>query len=195
MTADIADSLGLKDAQGALVDEPQDGSPAAKAGLKSGDVILSVDGQSIKDSRDLALKIAAESPGRAVDLVVVRNGKQRTMNLTVGSYPNSQTAENTQSGEAAPKIGLTLAPAGDVAGAGSRGAVVINVDPDGAAADKGIEPGDVILEIGRQIRFWTSGRQKCFARSEDGQQARNPIATQDSAGRSLRRDFYRRRLS
>jgi len=148
VTADIADSLGLKDAQGALVDEPQDGSPAAKAGLKSGDVILSVDGQSIKDSRDLARKIAAESPGRTVDLVVVRNGKQRTMNLTVDSYPNSQTAENTQSGEAAPKIGLTLAPAGDVAGAGSRGAVVISVDPDGAAADKGIEPGDVILEIG-----------------------------------------------
>jgi serine protease Do len=148
VTADIADSLGLKDATGALVDKPQDGSPAAKAGLRSQDVILSVDGQTVKDARDLARKIAAESPGRTVDLVVFRNGKQQTLDLTVGSYPNGQTAENTPSGESDNNLGLTLAPADDVAGAGSRGAVVLNVDPDGAAADQGIQQGDVILEIG-----------------------------------------------
>lgn len=147
VTRDIADSLGLKDAAGAIIDEPQDGSPAAKAGLKSEDVILSVDGQGIRSARDLALKIAAEEPGRTVKLAVVHHGTQRTVDVTVAPYPNERAAEGSPSNQSEPRLGLSLAPADEVAGAGSRGVAVIGVDPDGAAADKGVKQGDVILRV------------------------------------------------
>ena len=76
VTADIADSLGLKKAQGALVAEPQSGSPAAKAGIKSGDVITSVNGEAVKDARTLARRISAMAPGTTVKLDLFRNGKE-----------------------------------------------------------------------------------------------------------------------
>ena len=148
VTADIAESLGIKEAKGALVDEAQEGSPAAEAGLKSRDVIQSVDGRSIKDGRDLARTIAAVKPGKAVNLLIIRDGHEQTVALTVGSYPKDKAAENTRSGDANSKLGMTLAPADQVEGAGSHGAVVMNVDPDGTAAEKGIQQGDVILSVG-----------------------------------------------
>jgi serine protease Do len=149
VSPDIADSLGLKEAKGALVDEPQDGSPASKAGLKSRDVILSVDGRSIKDGRDLARVIANEKPGESIKLSIMRDGKERTVELTVGTYPSDEKlASNSEYGSNNAKLGLTLAPADQVAGAGQNGAVVVGVDPSSAAAEKGIVAGDVILEAG-----------------------------------------------
>ena len=148
VTRDIADSLGLKEAAGALIDEPQEGGPAAKAGLKSEDVVLSVDGDPIKDARALALKMAGEEPGRTVKLAVMRHGTQQTIDVTVAPYPNERTAENSSSSQGESPLGLTLAPADEVAGAGSRGVAVIGVDPDSAAADKGVKQGDVILDVG-----------------------------------------------
>ncbi len=147
VTRDIADSLGLKEASGAIIDEPQDGSPAAQAGLKSEDVILSVDGQAVKNARDLALKIAAVEPGRTVKLALVRHGTQRTIEVTVAPYPNDRVTEGSPSNQNEPGLGLSLAPADEVAGAGSRGVAVIGVDPNGAAADKGVKQGDVILRV------------------------------------------------
>ena len=75
VTSEVADALGLKQAAGALVTEPQSGSPAAKAGVKAGDVIVSIDGTAIKDSRELAQKIGTMSPGSSVRLGVIRDGK------------------------------------------------------------------------------------------------------------------------
>jgi serine protease Do len=148
VTADIADSLGLKEAKGALVDEPQDGSPASDAGLQSRDVIVSVDGKSIKDGRDLARTIAAISPGKTISLALIRNGHEQKVDLTVATYPSDKAAANTRSTGSDFKLGMTLAPADQVEGTGNHGAVVMNVDPDGPAADKGIQQGDVILSIG-----------------------------------------------
>ena len=148
VTADIADSLGVKEAKGALVDEPQEGSPAAEAGLRPRDVIESVDGQSIKDGRDLARTIAAVKPGKTINLHIIRDGHEQTVALTVGSYPKDNAAENTRTGDTNSKLGMSLAPADQLEGAGSHGAVVMNVDPDGTAAEKGIRQGDVILSIG-----------------------------------------------
>ncbi|CCB64505.1 MULTISPECIES: Do family serine endopeptidase [unclassified Hyphomicrobium] len=148
VTADIADSLGLKEAKGALVDEPQDGGPAARAGLKSQDVIVSVNDHEIKDGRDLARTIAAVSPGSEIKIAYIRNGEKHSVDLHVGKYPDGKTAQNDQGSESDFKLGMTLAPADQVDGAGTHGAVVMNVDPEGKAAEKGIQQGDVILSVG-----------------------------------------------
>ena len=149
VTHDIADSLGLKDAKGAVIAEPQADSPGAKAGLKSEDVVVAVDGNPVKDARDFARKIAADAPGTTVKLAVMRNGAERTVDVTLARYPDDQSADNSNaSGQGEPRLGLTLAPAGEVAGAGSHGVVITNVDPNGAAADKGVQRGDVILDVG-----------------------------------------------
>jgi len=148
VTADIADSLGLKEAKGALVDEPQDGGPALAAGLKSRDVIVSVDGRSIKDGRDLARTIAAMPPGKTISIALIRDGRERTIDLKVATYPKDKTAQIAPSADSETKLGMTLAPADQVQGAGSQGAVVVTVDPDGTAAEKGIQKGDIILSVG-----------------------------------------------
>jgi serine protease Do len=148
VTREIADSLNLKQPKGALIDEVQSDGPAAKAGLESGDVILSLDGVAITDSRDLARRVAAESLGRAVDINVWRDGRERTLAVTIAALPSERTTKATQPEHGQPKLGLSLSPAGQVAGAGSDGVAVVGVDPEGAAAEKGIQPGDVILEVG-----------------------------------------------
>jgi serine protease Do len=153
VTAEIAESLGLKKAEGALVAEPQPDSPAVAAGVLSGDVITAVNGQPIKDARDLARRIGATAPGTSVKLTISRKGEEKTLTLTLGELPKEQRQaratieEPDQNGTELRRFGLTLAPAGKVAGAGGEGVVVVAVDPDGPAADRGFKTGDVILDV------------------------------------------------
>jgi serine protease Do len=153
VTKDIADSLGLKKAEGALVAEPQPHSPASKAGIEAGDVITAVNGQEVKDARDLAKKIGALAPKTDIKLSVVHKGSQKTITLALGEMPKSVEANassnenNDSTGTDLAKLGLTLAPAARVAGAGSEGVVVTGVDSSGVAADHGFSTGDVILEV------------------------------------------------
>jgi serine protease Do len=156
VTADIADSLGLKKAEGALVAEPQANGPAAKAGIESGDVITAVNGETVKDARELARTIGGLAPGNAVKLNVLHKGQDKVINLTLGQLPNTIEAKaDTDNGDKGgatrgtdvPKLGLTLAPANSVAGAGKDGVVVTEVDPKSAAAERGFKEGDVILEV------------------------------------------------
>jgi serine protease Do len=152
VTAGIAESLGLKKAEGALVDEPQSGSPAAKAGILAGDVITAVDGHDVRNSRDLARQIGAMAPGTPAKLTIWRKGETKTVSLTIGEAPDQRQANAgaEQQGEpssGAPHIGLTLAPATEVGGAGNQGVAVVGVDPNGPAAEEGIKTGDVILDI------------------------------------------------
>jgi predicted metalloprotease with PDZ domain len=93
VTADIADTLGLKKVEGALVAEPQSGSPAAKAGVLAGDVITAVDGKELKDPRDLARKISAMAPGTEVKLSIQRKGEEKTLSLTLGQQPDQRQAD------------------------------------------------------------------------------------------------------
>jgi serine protease Do len=152
VTQDIADSLGLKKAEGALVAEPQANSPAQKAGIEAGDVITSVDGKEVKDARDLAKRIGALAPKTSVKLTVLHKGSEKTLTLTLGELPNNKEAqagsEDRETSSDLGKLGLTLAPASRVAGSGSDGVVVTGVDSGGVAADHGFSTGDVILEIG-----------------------------------------------
>jgi serine protease Do len=153
VTPDIADSLGLKKAAGALVSEPQPNSPAAKAGIASGDVITSVDGNSIADARELARKIGTMAPGTSVKLGVLHDGQEKTVTLTLGTLPSEHQAANQQNGREipdsdVPKLGLTLAPGNKASGSEGSGVVVTAVDPNGVAADHGFQVGDVILDVG-----------------------------------------------
>ena len=154
VTADIAESLGLKEAKGALVAEPDANGPAAKAGIAAGDVITEVDGVAIANARDLAKKIGSIAPGSAVKLTVVRKGGEKSYSLTLGTLPKEQqvarapTRDDADRGAKVPRLGLTLAPAKQVAGSGDEGVVVTAVDPDGPAASRGFKTGDVILEAG-----------------------------------------------
>jgi serine protease Do len=148
VTSDIADSMGLKKPEGALVTEPQANGPAAKAGIESGDVITAVNGETVKDARELARTIGGLAPGSAVKLNVLHKGKDEAIDITLGQLPNTQEA-NAESGHSSdvPRLGLTVAPASSVAGAGKTGVVVTDVDPRSAAAERGFKEGDVILEV------------------------------------------------
>ena len=146
---DIADSLGLKQTEGALVAKDQKDSPALAAGVKAGDVIAKVNGEKVADPRDLARKIAALGPKKSVELTVLRNGGSQTITLTLGQLPNDrQQAMNEPSDNAGKsefaKLGFTLAPVGQ----GKDGVLVSEIDPDGAAAQKGLQQGDIILDAG-----------------------------------------------
>ena len=151
VTQEVADSLGLKSANGALVAETQPNSPASAAGIKSGDVILGIDGGRIDGPRDLARKVAALGPGKKTDLIYWHDGSEKTASVKLGSLPDDKEArvntdmsqDNKFSG-----LGLMLAPASSVEGAGSHGVVISDIDPDGVAAQKGLQIGDVILEAG-----------------------------------------------
>ena len=153
VTREIADSLGLKTATGALVAEPQAGSPAATAGLKSGDVITSVDAVEVKDPRDLARKISAMEPNKAVALSIIRDGKEQTINVKLGQLPDQKvrkTSTGDRDGQQLGSLGLTVAPAADVEGSGEKGLTIIGVDPNGKAAELGFQRGDTILKAGNR---------------------------------------------
>ncbi|HEY8274002.1 MAG TPA: Do family serine endopeptidase [Pseudolabrys sp.] len=151
VTAEIADSLGLKKAEGAIVAQPQADSPASKAGIVAGDVITEIDGASIKDSRELARKVGMMAPGAKIKITLVRKGEIKSLALTLGKMPNEQHAKADTSDEMSagdtPRLGLNLAPAKDVAGSGDQGVAVVGVDPNGPAAERGIKTGDVILDV------------------------------------------------
>jgi serine protease Do len=152
VTAGIAESLGMKQASGALVDEAKPDTPAAKAGIQAGDVITAVNGNAIKDSRTLAREISGMNPGSSVKLDILRKGETKSLNVTLATMPNqpekqANAGDNDRGTEpGTPRLGLSVAPAAEVAGAGDKGVVITAVDPDGPAADRGLKSGDVILE-------------------------------------------------
>src|SRR5579883_1372519 len=127
VTGDIADSLGLKTDKGALVANTQPDSPAVKAGIKTGDVILGVNGEPVEGPRELARKIAALGPNSDANLLVWHDGSEKTVSVKLGTLPNDQEAKNetgptSQGGM--DSFGLALAPADSVPGAGKQGVVV-----------------------------------------------------------------------
>jgi serine protease Do len=146
VTPDLVEDLGLKAPRGALVAEPQPGAPAAKAGIESGDVIVSVNGKEARDSREVARIISGLPPGTSATIGVVRKGQEKSFNIMLGNLPdqgeaNAKPETPKQKGTSVPRLGLSVAPA-------AEGVVVTSVDADGLAAEQGIKSGDLILQAG-----------------------------------------------
>jgi serine protease Do len=205
VTAEIQESLNLKTQEGALVGEVQPGLPADQAGIKSGDIIVDVDGTQIKTVRELQRKIAAFRPDQTVKIKVIRGGKEQTIEVKLAKLPD-QAANDPRQQQRTPRrdddrgtendrgdrmdrggemrkdkkdrkerqsrqdrqdrsdrmdrddrtsretnlsqLGISVAPASEVAGAGQQGIVVTEVDQNGPAGERGLRTGDVIVEVG-----------------------------------------------
>lgn len=153
-----AQSLGLSSPRGALVNEITAGSPASSSNLRAGDAIVAVNGAEIRDSRDLARKIAEFSPGTTVRLEVMRYGKAEVVPVKLGTFPaNPDVASNTQptpEREATPtpsvteldQLGLSVTPLARRTGETGEGVAISDVASGSDAAEKGLKAGDVIIE-------------------------------------------------
>src|SRR5215207_2455018 len=146
LTKELAEGFGLSTEKGALVAGAQDGTPAEKAGLKSGDVITAVDGEPVANARELTRKIGSLKPGANAEISYLRDSKERTATIALASQPGEKEAKAApaHSDGGLPKLGLELAPSE------GEGVAVAAVGPDGPAALKGVKEGDVILEVGGQ---------------------------------------------
>jgi serine protease Do len=151
VTPDIAESLGLENSKGALISDLSTGSPAIKAGLKSGDTILKVNGAEISDGHDLAKIIAQIAPGKTVELAILRGGKPQMISVTLAAMPSdvdltaaTPAVEVEKSGLV--NYGIEVAPSED--GAGVK---VTKIDPNSSAAERGLKEGDVILEVAGNV--------------------------------------------
>jgi serine protease Do len=162
VTGDIADSLGLPSKSGALVADVTKGGPAAKAGLRGGDLITAFDGKPIADSRMLPRLVAETPVGKAVKVDLVRKSKPESMDVTVSRLDDGSEAkiQTKPAPTSAPKsepqlsrLGLSLAAVDTLTrakyrlGSELRGVVITNVDPDSPAGENDIRAGDVILEV------------------------------------------------
>lgn len=152
----IASALGLKDAKGALVASVQDGSPAAAADLKAGDVVIAVNGTAVDTPRNLSRAIADLAPGATAELTLWRGGEETKAKVTVGKLGGEETADASQPGAPGadvPALGLSvegLTPEiaqGMGLGEDVKGVVVTQVKPDGQAAGQGIREGDIIVSV------------------------------------------------
>jgi len=147
VTTDMAESLGLKQTTGAIISSIADGSAAAHAGLKRGDVITSFNGQPVRDTNSLRNRVADAGPGTTADVTIVRDGSEKHLSVKLDELNADRSARRgSRDGEERTDktaLGVSVAP-------DEKGLVVRDVDPDGRAADAGIRPGDVIQEVNRQ---------------------------------------------
>jgi serine protease Do len=138
---------------GALIQKVEDNSPAQKAGLKRYDLIVAINGHAIKSAADLQMEIANSAPGDVIDVTIYRNHDKQTLKVKVSEAPQS-TRELAAEQSKGLNLGMTLvkntpALARQYGLKTSKGLVIDNMDRDGAAADNGLKPGDVILAVNR----------------------------------------------
>jgi serine protease Do len=156
VTPDLAQSFGLKKAQGALVADVTPDSPAAHAGLERGDIIINYDGADIDEAHQLPALVADTKIGKKVTITVLRDGQKKTLHATVVEMPTTVAAAGPSSeGEAEQDWGLTMSNiTPDVAQQfdleTTKGVVVTEVDPDSPAGDAGLQPGDIVTQANRQ---------------------------------------------
>lgn len=197
VTDDIAETLSVPESRGALVSAVTPGSPAAEGGLETGDVIMKFDGKEVTTMRGLPKIVAQTQIGKTVDVEVLRKGATKMLQIKVGllqdeiageSKPEDEESDNPQGAPpvVSEVIGLKLVPLTDEIrrkyGLDEKvtGAVIDNIDPDSPAAQKGLKPGDVVVEAGQNPvsnpddvvksvdKVKKSGRKAVLLRVEDG---------------------------
>jgi serine protease Do len=163
ITQDMVDNLGLKSTQGALMADVVKGSPADKAGIKPGDVVVALNGKPVSDANQLTRDVGAIPPNQSVRLEVLRDGKAQKVEVKLAERPDEQESTGRASGSG----GDVDRSSGDVLGVrvqdltpelaqrarvepGTKGVVITDLAQDSPASQAGLDPGDVILEINRQ---------------------------------------------
>ncbi|NIK87613.1 serine protease Do [Rhizomicrobium palustre] len=161
VTPEIASSLGVKDPKGALVASVVPDSPAARAGVRPGDLVLSINGKEVADYHDLTRKVAQIPAGKTAALAIMRDGARQTVDVTIGARKDTQVAAAGPQNQAGPAAGAVTGKAmglglsaltPDVRRAynvddGVQGVLVTNVDPDSKAAEQGVQQGDVVVSV------------------------------------------------
>jgi serine protease Do len=155
ITPDLQDKLDLKDTKGALVSDVTEGGPAKKAGIETGDVIVSFDGKEINDANELPLIVAATAVGKTAKIEIIRNGNKRTLDIKVGELKDEEekSYQKKESGNSSDnKLGFTV---GDITPEMAReynlteksGVIILQVDGVSLAEEVGLQPGDIVVEI------------------------------------------------
>ena len=176
---DIAKAVGLDEPRGALVSAVMPDSPAARAGVKAGDVIVGWAGEEVKDIRDLVRKVAFTKAGLSVDTVVWRNGGRKSLTVLVAE---SGTQQASASVDPAPKdsaeLGLSVAPVDDEIKrrfglrGDAEGVVILEVRPDSPAAAKNLRPGDMVTHVnGDKVATPAAMKQRIDKARRDGREA------------------------
>jgi serine protease Do len=178
VTPENAKFFDLKNATGALITDVQPGSPAATAGIKTGDVVKQVDGKSVEDASELQMAVGLKSPGDKVNLEVMRDGKSQNYSLNLAALDDKTDNERASNGahdKARWGIGLTDV-SGDVRSElqlpeDVKGAVVANVQPGSPADNAGLRRGDVILQVNRKDTKSAADAKQALTSVQDGQDA------------------------
>jgi len=158
VTPDLAEAFDLKDSKGALISEVNPGSPAEKAGLKAGDIVLTFNGKTIEGHEDLRMKVARTAPGTEVKLGILRDGEKRTVKVTLGELGGGTKTSSASrwSDKSSLLSGVEIDDLTDENRARYgipeevKGVLVTNVDPNSTAYEKGLRPGQVIASINRE---------------------------------------------
>ena len=174
ITPDLATSMGLTSVKGALVSGVNEGSPAASAGMKLGDVITSYNGKPVADSNQLRNAVAATTPGTRVNLEVFRNGKTEALQATLAELTTakSRASEPAIERNEGGKYGMTLEE-------GDQGLTIVGLDPTGIAAESALREGDVIQKVdGRALR--SAAELKSALDRKDGKPSLLLVKRQDA---------------
>jgi serine protease Do len=154
---DLARTYRMAEAKGAVISDVTDDSPADKAGLEPGDVVVEVDGRQVEDNNDLSRYIASKAPGTTVRLKLLRNGSDKTVSLTLGTFPEEAAdGQNDEEEEGGVQLGMTLRELTPELAARlemprtAKGVVIMDVEAGSAAEDAGLQQRDVIVSVNGQ---------------------------------------------
>jgi serine protease Do len=186
VTPELAKSFGRPDTTGVLVSSVSDGSPAAHAGIKAGDIITEYDGRKVERASDLPRAVAATPVGREVKLSVVRDGKPMTLSAKVAALEAKDSDQGDTGEKAKPALGLAVQPltpalAQQLGVRATQGLVVQNVVEGSPAADAGFERGDVIVEVNKKPVKSVADLRETVAKQSKGSPMLFRVQRQDAS--------------